>query len=227
MLGIVKVFYQDFRSNGATLNEDELSLNEKDSILIATYHINALRKKLESTDIELPVSVSMVDICDVLFRVFNTLPTEFTTNPAGFTTIGHTSMSVGDYVTIENEGQEDVLICAPAGWKSVGSLEVWERERDLVLEKIINLPVSILSAMHVTILGDNGSRFYDIISRYRDTRCESLCPECWTDDIEWSTKDVQDSIVYQNATCNKCGCEFTEEYHYTRTVVDEKVSETH
>ena len=224
MFAGLRVYYQDFRSNGATLNEDELCLNEKTSVLVAAYHINALRRKLEGSGIELPVNVSMVDVCDVLFRVFNTLPKEFTFNPDCFEKIGHTSMSVGDYVTITDEdGQEDVLICAPAGWKCVGNLEVWERERDLVLEKMANLPVDILRAMHTTILGDNGSRFYDIISRYKDTRCENLCPECWTDDIEWSTKDVQDSMVFQNAKCNKCGCEFTEEYHYTRTVIDEKV----
>lgn len=53
--------------------------------------------------------------------------------------------------------------------------------------------------------------------------CESYCPKCDSGDIEWSAKDIQDNIVYQNAICQGCGCKFTEIWKYSYTEIDEPI----
>lgn len=55
-------------------------------------------------------------------------------------------------------------------------------------------------------------------------KCFNHCPKCnATDpDIEWGDKDWANTQAWQNATCKKCGTEFTENYEYSCSVVDEK-----
>jgi hypothetical protein len=50
--------------------------------------------------------------------------------------------------------------------------------------------------------------------------CENHCPECHSTQIEWSTKDIQDDIIYQNARCMVCLSEFTEIWLYHHTEID-------
>ena len=56
-------------------------------------------------------------------------------------------------------------------------------------------------------------------------KCFNHCPKCnATDpDIEWHCKDWGDTTAWQNATCNKCGCEFTEVYEYVFSEIDSLV----
>lgn len=56
-----------------------------------------------------------------------------------------------------------------------------------------------------------------------EKQCLSHCPKCnATDkDINWGNREVQGNYAYQNATCDKCGCMFTEEYHYAFTTIDD------
>ena len=53
--------------------------------------------------------------------------------------------------------------------------------------------------------------------------CFNYCPKCGaTDpDIEWGDKDWSGKQGWQNATCQKCGCEFTEVYEYVFSEIDE------
>lgn len=55
-------------------------------------------------------------------------------------------------------------------------------------------------------------------------KCFNHCPKCnATDpDIEWGDKEF-DTTCYQNATCKKCGCQFTEIYEYSKTEIDSPV----
>jgi len=53
-------------------------------------------------------------------------------------------------------------------------------------------------------------------------KCENCCPNpnCNNDDpdnMEWGHKEFQDNVIYQDATCNKCGTEFREFYEYCET----------
>jgi len=52
--------------------------------------------------------------------------------------------------------------------------------------------------------------------------CFNHCPKCnATDpDIDWEDKDWGGSCAWQNATCKKCGCEFSEVYQYGFTEKD-------
>jgi hypothetical protein len=52
--------------------------------------------------------------------------------------------------------------------------------------------------------------------------CCGKCPKCGAGemDIDWSSMTA-DEFPTQNATCKKCGCEFTEVYRYAHTVIEE------
>ena len=54
-------------------------------------------------------------------------------------------------------------------------------------------------------------------------KCFNYCPKCGaTDpDIAWGDKDWGDTHSWQNATCKKCGCMFTEVYEYANTEIDD------
>ncbi|KKL18095.1 hypothetical protein LCGC14_2478990, partial [marine sediment metagenome] len=53
-------------------------------------------------------------------------------------------------------------------------------------------------------------------------KCFNYCPKCnaGENDIEWGEKEWGGECGWQNATCNKCGCEFTETYEYVYSEVD-------
>jgi hypothetical protein len=50
-------------------------------------------------------------------------------------------------------------------------------------------------------------------------KCFNLCPNCGAsnDDIEWHAKEWFDNQACQTATCNICGCDFSEYYTYSDT----------
>lgn len=52
-----------------------------------------------------------------------------------------------------------------------------------------------------------------------DKKCYNHCPNCGaTDpDINWGKKDAGGDIAWQNATCRKCGQDFSEVYTYSFT----------
>lgn len=52
-------------------------------------------------------------------------------------------------------------------------------------------------------------------------KCESQCPFCWSQEIEWGQKEITD-VIYQKGVCMTCECEFTEYYEYTKTEYDAK-----
>ena len=56
-------------------------------------------------------------------------------------------------------------------------------------------------------------------------KCLNHCPKCnATDpDIEWGDKEWGDTQAWQNATCKKCGCEFSETYNYSYSQIDPKI----
>ena len=47
-------------------------------------------------------------------------------------------------------------------------------------------------------------------------KCLNHCPKCnaGEKDIEWGSRDWSSESAWQNATCTKCGCEFSEVYLY-------------
>jgi hypothetical protein len=52
--------------------------------------------------------------------------------------------------------------------------------------------------------------------------CSGQCPKCGArgTDIEWSMMTA-DQFPTQDATCKKCGCEFTEVYRYDHTIIED------
>jgi hypothetical protein len=59
----------------------------------------------------------------------------------------------------------------------------------------------------------------DTEPKTEDKQCYNHCPKCnATDpDIEWHEKDWSGDAAWQNATCLKCGHEFSEVYVYSFT----------
>jgi hypothetical protein len=192
---------------------------------MSAYSLVKLQARLKEFSIQLAEKPSMIDICQAVFTAFNLHPTEFSYNPSKFKEIGHTSMSVGDYIAFYDDEREetDVLICAPAGWKSLPcSFDAFVTERDRVIEKMYNMPVDVLAAMHTAILCDNfgEGEFYRILKQFTDKRCENLCPDCHSGKINWQDADIQNSKISQGGKCQECGHFFTEISEYVRTERD-------
>ncbi len=55
-------------------------------------------------------------------------------------------------------------------------------------------------------------------------KCFNHCPKCnaITNDIEWGDNNWGENSAWQDATCNICGCEFSEVYNYAYTEIKEK-----
>jgi hypothetical protein len=53
-------------------------------------------------------------------------------------------------------------------------------------------------------------------------KCCGKCPKCGVGetDIDWSIFTI-DEFPTQSATCQKCGCEFTEVYRYDHTIIED------
>lgn len=225
---IISIFYQKFELNAMIFNDANIMLNEDDAIHIMSYHINRLKYMLDKLGISRPAEyASMEDVADSCFKLFNINPTEAVKKQENFKKIGHTSMSVGDYVTIQDgyADTETIFVCQKNGWKKI---EHFSSQKRIVLEKIKHLPIDTISRMYETLKTDNcnnTSIFTQILNFFKDTRCENHCPKCGAkdDDITWSMKDISGNIAYQNAYCLKCKCAFTEEYEYVRTCIDETV----
>lgn len=222
----IKVYYQDFQLNSGTFNNDNLILNEADSSLITAFSYPKLKARFKKFGINFyPALPSKIEVCEALFKAFNLHPMEFASFTHHFKEIGHTSMSVGDYVVIYDDNSPDdgdkVFICGSAAWKEIDNLEQFDKERNKVIEQIFNLPVEVIRSMSAAPDTD----FKAILNTFKDTKCESLCPKCNSEDIDWGSKDIQDESIYQNGTCRECGHGFTEIYEYVRTESDETVEE--
>ncbi len=52
---------------------------------------------------------------------------------------------------------------------------------------------------------------------------QNECPECKAGltDIDWGIIEATDNLVFQEATCCKCGCRFDEHYVYAYTEIQE------
>ena len=53
-------------------------------------------------------------------------------------------------------------------------------------------------------------------------RCFNHCPNCESRElyIKWGNKEWLDKEAYQEAICQKCGCEFREVYEYSQTIIE-------
>jgi len=52
-------------------------------------------------------------------------------------------------------------------------------------------------------------------------KCFNHCPKCnaGEDEIEWGSRESDGTSTWQEAVCNKCGCEFHEVYEYSTTMI--------
>jgi hypothetical protein len=62
---------------------------------------------------------------------------------------------------------------------------------------------------------------YCLITEDNYRKCFNHCPKCnaGDEDIEWGSKEQDGTSAWQEAVCNKCGCEFHEVYEYSTTMI--------
>ena len=69
-----------------------------------------------------------------------------------------------------------------------------------------------------------------LLSRYKfndsQKECVNHCPKCDAGEnyIDWGEKDWSDETGWQNANCNRCGCDFSEVYVYSFSEIDTSVN---
>jgi len=68
----------------------------------------------------------------------------------------------------------------------------------------------------------NDGRHCLITDTQLQRNCFNHCPKCdaTNPNIEWREKEWSGLSAWQNATCNKCGCEFWEVYEYKISEID-------
>lgn len=221
----IHVYYQNFSLNAGVFNPNHLVINETTSTHITKLNVACLKE----------LGYEFEDGCDnekysqAIFEMLNIRHDELNVPERCFKSAGHTSMSVGDFILyrpLDVREKFEVHICASAGWRVIDDWVDYLNAYNNSIRKLQNLPVGFYLAMNEKLKDDSLDLNY-LISSVGEKRCENHCPKCdATDpDIDWAYKDVQDFTIYQNAHCKKCGCDFTEEYSYTRTVIDEKVED--
>ena len=100
----IKVFYQDFQLNV------EHSFGGK-RVFKPDYAVEVA--KFPMADIEEPTVFQKIEMCDYIYFKLNHVedPSEY--DASAFRKIGHTSMSVGDYIEFPDG---DIYFCAPIGF---------------------------------------------------------------------------------------------------------------
>lgn len=97
-----KVFYQDFEKNCGCFNDEDLVFSPESALLVWVFDISS--------------DLSRTEICNDIWAKMNQLDIPIGHPKRGlFREIGHTSMSVGDYIVFEDG---EVRIAAPYGWKT-------------------------------------------------------------------------------------------------------------
>lgn len=117
----IKVYYQDFHLNVCCFDESDLSLDQEKSALVLEMSLDTFRNRVEHFGLEIGSNATYIDICEIIFNALNNFPMEVANLSENFKTIGHTSMSVGDYVVFKPnmrpDDETEIIICANAGWK--------------------------------------------------------------------------------------------------------------
>jgi hypothetical protein len=81
-------------------------------------------------------------------------------------------------------------------------------------------PFLLIAIAGVTVLSFTNQKQ---INKPENKKCFNHCPKCGAgeSDITWGDKDWGNTSAWQNATCNKCQCMFTEIYEYTSSEIDD------
>ena len=172
----IRVYYQDFMLNNSCFKESDLSLNEAKSALVLEMSLDALRNAVEPHGLEIGSNPTQIDICEILFNALNNFPMEVANMSQNFKHIGHTSMSIGDYVVFKPmmklENESEVIMCASVGWKEIGNFQKWGDKRDAVIAKMFDAPIDVIVAMYETLSKDApkqefyaGREFYEILNQ--------------------------------------------------------------
>lgn len=153
------VYYQDLGLNSCVFGNNE-------KLRIDTLHASFIGEVHASFIGEVVIGIEdKIAFADKVFRILNTEP-ETLFSQDKFKEIGHTSMSVGDYLYFEEDNTQTILICASCGWKVLD--DEFLKRRDKVIDTIYSLPIGTIEGIYellkksenevVTLLSNTFSR---------------------------------------------------------------------
>ncbi len=114
----VRIFYQDFKINAMCLDKDSLAVFPTMAVFITELDSDDIKERWSFGDI-----IEYGDFAGVIWELMNLHPHEIVgeENTNRFVRVGHTFMSVGDYI----EWMDGTIwIVAPCGWKTTTRCKV-------------------------------------------------------------------------------------------------------
>ena len=108
----VKVYYQDFKLNSGCYDNKGLIIKSDESVLIREF----TTKELDMITPKMVGELTKEDISGAIWEIMNYHPLEMVTaeNKDVFKGVGHTSMSIGDYIVFDDG---EIWIAANCGWE--------------------------------------------------------------------------------------------------------------
>lgn len=218
MLAYMRVYYQPFEINAMKFNEGDLSLIPDRGTHIYDFKV----EDLQHFGYTFEDDGDYIRYAEAIYDILNNFVDSIDCKRATFEKAGHTSMSVGDYIVfvpVEHPYDWKCLMVAPAGWKVIEDYNGYVNQYRSVMDTVQNLPADIIEFVAFQE-AQNPDTLRKDLSYYNSNKCENHCPKCNSDNIEWAMKDIQDDVIYQNAQCQDCQTEFTEQYRYSHTTID-------
>ena len=150
------LYYQDIGLNSCNFGKNE-------KLRLDTLHASFIG--------EVGIGIeNKIDFANEVCHILNTEP-DILFSQDKFKEIGHTSMSIGDYLYFEEMNIQTILICASSGWEIVD--DEFLKRRDKVIDTIYTLPLGVLEEMNKSIeAGDK--RVVDVLVANFDSNKDNL-----------------------------------------------------
>lgn len=110
----IKIYYQDFLLNTNCFDAGSLTIEPESAHLMAELNHAQIESILEGKEL------NRENVVNEVWKRMNLEPWNFS-NEQDFRAIGHTSMSIGDYVVFDDE---EVWVTAPIGYLRVSKTEI-------------------------------------------------------------------------------------------------------
>jgi hypothetical protein len=213
------VYYQKPSLNAMLTNSYNVVVDPDNAVQVAFIDI----AWLNSLGVNIREDYSLEEYAQTIFCLFNLQTENLNVSKHTWKKAGHTSMSIGDYITFCKQEDKNplrtTLVCTNTGWKVIDDMNKFDDAKKKALEYLHKLPIDIIMAIAEKSKTDPDG-LLDVLHLVTYKRCENHCPKCGSECTHWQEKQIYDDGVYQTGYCSECGQHFTEKLQYVGTECD-------